>query len=343
MRVRLKGLNSKRKRPADGRVVTYHYAWKGGPRLPGSPGDPEFVAAYNEAVSRKREAPAGSLLSVLNAYQASANFRDREPRTRTDYVKQIRKIEAEFADFPLAALTDRRTRGEFLAWRDRLGVHSKRQADYAFAVLARVLSWAHNRGLVLVNPCERGGRLYSATRSDKVWTSADEGAFLAKAPKHLHLALRLAIWTGQRQGDLLRLPWSAYDGKFIRLTQSKTGVRVVIPVGRPLKKALDAAKRASSIILTTAAGKPWTADGFSASWRKPCARAGVIGVTFHDLRGTAVTRLALASATVPEIAAVTGHSLADVRSILDSNYLHRDPALGVSAIRKLERRTKSPD
>jgi integrase len=87
-------------------------------------------------------------------------------------------------------------------------------------------------------------------------------------------------------------------------------------------------------------GKPWTAGGFHASWRKACARAGG---AFHDLRGTAVTRLALAGATVPEIAALTGHSLADVRTILDSNYLHRDPELGLSAIRKLEERTKLPD
>jgi hypothetical protein len=37
------------------------------------------------------------------------------------------------------------------------------------------------------------------------------------------------------------------------------------------------------------------------------------------------------------LSAITGHSLRDVRSILDANYLHRDPALGESAIRKLER------
>ena len=343
MRVRLKGLNSKTKRLADGREVTYYYAWKGRPRLPGKPGDPEFLGGYKEAVSRKREAPAGSLLIILNAYQASGEFRELAPRTRGDYVKQIKKIEAEFADFPLDALPDRRTRGEFLAWRDRLAVQSKRQADYAFTVLARILSWARNRGLVLVNPCEKGGRLYRATRSDKVWTHADEAAFIARAPKHLPLALLLAVWTGQRQGDLLRLPWSSYDGKFIRLTQSKTGVRVVIPVGRPLRKALDATPRVCPMILATTEGKPWTAGGFHASWRKACARAGVVGATFHDLRGTAVTRLALAGATVPEIAALTGHSLADVRTILDSNYLHRDPALGVSAIRKLEKRTKLPD
>jgi len=58
----------------------------------------------------------------------------------------------------------------------------------------------------------------------------------------VHLPFLLAIWTAQRQGDLLRLPWTAYDGKRIRLKQSKTGVRVAIPVGAPLKRAPDAAK-----------------------------------------------------------------------------------------------------
>jgi hypothetical protein len=37
----------------------------------------------------------------------------------------------------------------------------------------------------------------------------------------------------------------------------------------------------------------------------------------------------------------TGHSLREVRSILDSHYLHRDLALAESAIRKLEKGTNS--
>jgi integrase len=72
-------------------------------------------------------------------------------------------------------------------------------------------------------------------------------------------------------------------------------------------------------ILTTQAGLTWTSDGFSASWRKAVAKAGIRGLTFHDLRGTAVLRLALASCTVPEIATITGHSIRDVQSILDAN------------------------
>ena len=46
----------------------------------------------------------------------------------------------------------------------------------------------------------------------------------------------------------------------------------------------------------------------------------------------------LAECTEAEIATVTGHSQRDVRSILDANYLHRDPKLAESAIQKLELR-----
>jgi hypothetical protein len=53
--------------------------------------------------------------------------------------------------------------------------------------------------------------------------------------------------------------------------------------------------------------------------------------------------MAIAGATEAEIAAITGHSMADIRSILEKHYLKRDPALAQSAIAKLERRTKIPE
>lgn len=343
MRVRLKGINSYAAQLADGTTKTYWYAWKGGPRLRGEPGSPEFIASYNEAAAQKIKTPSGWLLSLLQRYQASDDFRSLGERTRKDYAGIIEKVvEPEFSDFPLSALSDKRTRGIFLDWRDRLALKSRRQADFAWTVLALVLSWSKDRGHIDINPCERGGRLYRGSRAEKIWTDEDEAQFLKAAPSHLHLPLLLGLWTGQRQGDLLRLPWSAYDGAYIRLKQSKGGVRVVIPIGAPLKRTLDAAVKRSPIIMTTMDGNPWTPDGFRASWRKACKRAGVVGVTFNDLRGTAVTRLALAGCTEPEIATISGHSLRDVRSILDAHYLHRDQALAESAIRKLEKRTDSP-
>jgi integrase len=345
MRVDLKGIHAAHVTLADGTRKIYWYAWRGGPRLRGSPGTPDFIQSYNEAVAQRAPTPEGRLQSLLDAYQRSQKFLGRRERTRADYVKLIKnQIEPEFGDFPIKALAAREARGVFLDWRDRLALKSVRQADYAWTVLALILAWAKDRGKISVNPCERGGRLYDGTRVDFVWSIDDEAAFLKHAPAHLHLPLLLALWTGQRQGDLLRLPWSAFDGAHISLRQSKTGARVKIPVGAPLKVALDEAakKKCSTIILVNSDGRPWTPDGFRASWRKACKKAGKVELTFNaeltfnDLRGTAVTRLALVDCTEPQIASITGHSLRDVRSILDAHYLHRDQALAEAAIRKLE-------
>jgi integrase len=156
------------------------------------------------------------------------------PKTRTDYGRYLGLVGDKFGDMPLAAVEDRRARGEFKEWRDSIAA-SPRAADYAWTVLARLMSWAKDRGKIVSNPCERGGRKYKADRSDCVWSETDIARFLAVASPPLRLPLLLALWTGQRQGDLLRLPWSAFDGSTIRLRQSKTGRRVAIKAGEPLR------------------------------------------------------------------------------------------------------------
>ena len=345
MRIDLKGIHAAHVTLASGTKKIYWYAWRGGPRLRGEPGTPDFIASYNEAVAQRAPTPEGKLQFLIDKFQASGEFTTLRPRTRADYIKNIKLIEQEFGDFPIKALSARETRGVFLDWRDKLALKSARQADYAWTVLARILSVAKDRGRIAVNPCERGGRLYNGTRVDFVWSLEDEKKFLISAPSHLHLPLLLALWTGQRQGDLLRLTWSAYDGTYIRLRQSKSvrrnarrPVYVTIPVGGPLKAALDEAIRTkqSPMILLNSESRAWTPDGFRASWGKACKRAKIEEVTFNDLRGTAVTRLALVGCSESEIATITGHSIRDVRSILDAHYLHRDQALAESAIRKLE-------
>jgi hypothetical protein len=66
-------------------------------------------------------------------------------------------------------------------------------------------------------------------------------------------------------------------------------------------------------------------------------------VTFNDLRGTAVTRLAVVGCEIPEIASITGHSLKTVYAILDAHYLSRDQKLSENAITKLESGTNFPN
>jgi len=338
MRVELKGINWTKKRLADGSTRIYYYAWRGGPKLPGEPGDAEFIAAYNAAVATKTSKAVDTLQSIIDAYQKDEEFLSLAERTRRDYIGKIRLIEREYGDLPLAALSERGMRKEFRSWRSRLAKSSLRQADYAWTVLSRILSWALDQEDIETNPCSRGRRLYKGTRAELVWTKSNEDAFLKAAPAHLHLPFLLALWTGQRQGDLLRLPWSAYDGTHIRLRQRKTQRKVVVPVGEPLKIALDAAQatKIGPLVLVSTDQTPWTEDGFRSSWRKACKKAGITGLTFHDLRGTAVTRLAIAGATEIEIATLTGLSIRAVRTIMDEHYLNRDPELAESAMAKRE-------
>jgi integrase len=337
MRVLLKGVKKVTAKLATGETKVYYYAWNGGPRLDGEPGSAEFVRSYATAHQARKTPPQGTLFTLISEFKASAEFVGKSASTQRNYRLYFRLIENEFGDLPLKALLDPEIRGEFKRWRDKMA-NKPRTADYAWATLARVLSVAKDRGRITVNPCAAGGRLYEADRTDKIWGEAEIASALSIAPPELVLALMLALWTGQRQGDLLRLPWSGYSGTHIKLRQSKTQRPVVIPVSTYLKEYLERAPRRSTLILTNTRGLPWTSDGFRTSWAKLCAKAKIDGLTFHDLRGSAVVRLALAGATVPEIATFTGHSLKDVEAILDAHYLGRDVLLAENAVRKLELR-----
>ena len=335
MRVHLKGIHILKVKLASGAVAHYYYAWRGGPRLVGEPGSPEFIASYYAAIQSRREPDRASFLSVIAGYKASQDFLGLSPRSQFDYLKQIKKIEAKFGDLPLAALEDARVTREFLEWRDGMA-GSPRQADYAWTILMRLCSWARARGLTLYRPPERVERLYHADRSEKIWEETHLAAFLAVASNPLQRALVLALETGQRQGDLLALPWSAFDGTWIRLRQSKTGRRVNIPVTRRLRAILDNSKRTATVILTNKRGMAWQPNAFRKAWGDACRKAKITGLTFHDLRGTAVTRLAEAECSHAEIAAITGHSMRDVGAILDK-YLARTDKIALAAIAKLER------
>jgi integrase len=263
VRVQLKGIHKVRWRLASGKIAIYYYAWRGGPRLTGGSGSPEFMRSYNEAVASRRRPAQGKLFTLIAEFRASSEYSSLSDSTKRAYTAYLMMIETEFGDMPIEALSDPEVRGEFKRWRDGMA-DTPRKADYAWTTLARVLSVAHDRGRIPVNPCQRGGRLYEVDRSEKIWTEDDIARLLAVASPGLSMAALLALWTGQRQGDLLRLPWSAYDGKHVRLRQSKTSRHVTIPVSKHLKAILDGADRVSTQVLTNAHGRPWTSDGFRA-------------------------------------------------------------------------------
>jgi integrase len=290
--------------------------------------------------------PKGVFHSVITTYKGSTEFGILSDRTKADYLKHIKVIEQEFGTLPLSAFNTtnvKKTRGILKKWRDGLHQRSLRQGDYAWTVLARICSVGVDRGLIGENPCTKGGRKYKSNRQDLIWTPDDERKFYESAPAHISMAVLLAVWTGQRQGDLLKMRWTRgapdepyFDGTYVFLKQSKGKAHVRVKAVGPLKAALKEAqaKAVGPYMLMTTKGEKWK-SGFGSLFSKKKKAAGLGELTFHDLRGTAVTRLALAGATVPEIAAVTGHSMKHVEEILAAHYLGGKVELADQAMIKL--------
>jgi integrase len=370
MRIRLKGINWIKGTLADGSVREYPYLGRGRGafRLEGGRGGLEeigrLIASYNRAKAEGRQPDSTTFKSIVTAFMLSPAFtKQLRPRTKAAYMRIIRLIEDKFGDLPLAALDDPKVSTDFLAWRDSMAA-TPCQADFAWRVLMRIISWGRGRAMTNYRPPERVEALYYSDRSDLIWEDDHVAAFNAAAPKPLQWALMMAAETGLRQGDLVALPWSAYDPAptldsalgWISWTPSKSitkrrprGRKVRIPVTRRLRALLDGlwADRGQRVlihkdrndpILVNSNGRPWK-NGATLSTRFGNARNKVPtleGLHFHDLRGTAVTRLSEAGASPQMVASITGHSIDSVQKIID-RYCAKTDRLAAGAISLLEK------
>jgi len=340
--VRLKGIASAKKKLAGGAVKTYFYAWRGGPALEGEPGTPDFMASYHRALAtRKVPDKADTVAALIRDYEASSAF-PKSPDSLRAYRNYLKLIDAKFGKMTMAAAKDPRARGEFLKWRDTMQA-TPRKADYAWTVLAALFGYAVNHGQMAVNPCARGGRLSASDRTEKVWTEDDLRKLFAEAKWELAIVAYAAIWTGQRQGDLLRLTSANIRDGVLRLTQSKSvrkgkkPRKIAMPVPAPLAEALKRNPKGAALFLNSD-GKPWTSSGFRASFGKLQEKAGIEGLTFHDFRGTFTSLAAEAGCTTLESCAVSGHAVPGGGS-MDASYLRRSLELATNCVRRIEEHT----
>lgn len=336
-RVRLKGLNSVRKRLADGSTTTYWYAWKGGPRLRGAPGSPEFLAAFNAAHAERKAPSDQTLRALVSLYRSSPEFTGLADATRKVWVRWLDQIcdvtrPAAVGDLPWAALDDRRVRADILAWRDQWA-HQPRSADYAMQVLSRVLSWGVDRGLLLLNAAAGVSQLYKGNRADQVWTDEEIIAFRIAAPSpEVGFIIRLASVTGLRREDLAALAWAHIgDVAIVKPTSKSRGRKsAIIPIlpetsallaeireqqqlrQDELKAKADRKGRSAPpmplTVLSNTRGQPWKVTGIDSAVQYAKRNAEPpIDKHLHDTRGTFATRLRKkARLTAPEIADILG-------------------------------------
>src|SRR4051812_37792975 len=113
---------------------TYYYAWRGGPRLRGKPGSPEFVLSYQEAYENRRMPDTGHFRSLVVLYKGSADFKKLADSTKRKWGPWLDRIGEYFGDLRIAQF-DRpeKIRPIIRRWRHQW-TEKPRTADYAVQV-----------------------------------------------------------------------------------------------------------------------------------------------------------------------------------------------------------------
>ena len=117
-------------------------------------------------------------------------------------------------------------------------------------------------------------------------------------------AVQLALSTAMRRGELLSLKWENVDlqGRTVFLPDTKNGDSRMVPLSSTAVQVLaELPRHISGLVIPV---KYFTLD---AAFKRGVCRAGLDGVRLHDLRRTAITRMAEKLPNLIELAAVSGH------------------------------------
>jgi integrase len=278
--------------------------------------------------------------------EPSQQWLELAPRTQRDYRKYVTKIVAKFGQFQVSDFTEEIA----VALRDGLR-ETPRTANYMLAVLSAMFVVALERKSVFglvgnpIGNVKRLGKKAGVKPRTAYWTYEEERRFLEDADKAdpvIALGMRLLSYSGQRPGSVRKMLLTDFDGSKINVVQGKTGAKVWIPCHKDLRPHLvRSAKDAQSLNMANGAFVRGIRGGamgeryFATRWDAVAARTATMHLNRQDLRRTAVVRLAEAGCEVPQIASITGHSLKQASTILET-YFVRTYKMAQSAITKLE-------
>ena len=319
---------------------TYFYAWKGkgAPRLYAEPGSAAFVAELQAAQDTLKQGEPDRISGLCTRYRASDEWKALADSTRKNWSPWIDRVQDHFGKLSIRQFDRPTVRLDIRRWRDGYK-GTPRAADYGMQVLSRLMSFAVAEGRIGLNPCFGIPNIYRVDRSELIWRDADLEELFATATPELSWAFKLAMLTGLREADLLKLSWSHIQGLAIEMRTGKSRGRktAVIPINAELEALLGEIPKRATTILTNTRSLPWK-SGFADSWRDAAARAAkkrpqVADLHFHDLRGTFATKAYVAGLKIREIAEILAWSEDRVERLID-RYVKRDELL-LDRIRRL--------
>ena len=133
---------------------------------------------------------------------------------------------------------------------------------------------------------------------------------------YLKPLILIAIETGLRQGELVKLMWCDVDldRRLLKVKDTKNGENRVVPMSNKALSILQSLPRLEATVFNT------SHSSLQNAWKRLIKRSGLIDLHFHDLRHEAISRFIERGLTIPEAASISGHK---TKSML-LRYAHPD-------------------
>ena len=226
---------------------------------------------------------------------------------------------------------------------------SPKTVNNTLSLARKILEDATTWGYLTLNPAKTVQRIKIPDRDYRFWSFHDRDAFLtlSKEKDHeLHEIISFAIHTGLRRGEVEGLLWDCVDldQKIITVKRNfchKTKKLNSYTKGKNIRRV-----PLNSFLVELLSNKERTSNShsvFHANFSKIVSRrfkplqkqAGVTIITFHDLRHSFASHLAMSGVSMFDIQQLLGHS--DVKTTMRYMHLAPDHLSGTTDILMRER------
>ncbi len=292
------------RRGRKGYVYYYPHGARGkGYRILSEPHTPAFFAELAKAAKGTLPEPARTMRKLIAHYTASDRWKELAQNTRRSYSRHF----AYFAE-KIGHIDPARLRTvDVVRMRDALS-DTPTDASRKVAAMVTLLNHARLIGWVKDNVAHDIPKLKGKRPPREPWPAEKIEAYRQTADGLALLIFEMCLGTGQRIGDVLAMTWADVTPEGIRVRQSKTKARLVIPPTARLAAILAETPRTGLTIIAQPNGRRVSYSYAAKLVQDVRERIGAMAWDLHSLRYTAASEIASAGLSDEMIEAVTGHA-----------------------------------
>lgn len=226
---------------------------------------------------------------IVRRYEREV-FPNLARRTQLDYLKHLRALKIGFGeDTPIDSIRPKDV-ADYLRVR---GEASTVQANRDIAVFSTLFNHARQWGYTDADNPARGVRKHRERPRERYVTDVEYKAVYEAAGQALRDAMDVALLTGQRPADVLKMQRTDVLDGVLSVRQNKTGKKLRIELIGELGAVIDRIlsrprKLVTSALIQDVDGSPLTANAMRSRFDKARKKAGV-QFQFRDLRAKAAT------------------------------------------------------